>query len=127
MASTARPTLFESDVRMLLAISARWMHSVLLAPADVRDLRERIRAALSACGRSGCCRLIIGRNMGESDIARQIRDDHEQWERQRDRRREQDDKRTDRFIRWFLWPMCALMGLMLLVLIYMVTPTMINA
>jgi len=61
--------------------------------------------------------------MGESDFARQLRDAREKCKRQR----EQDDKRTDRFIRWFFWPMCAIVGLMCLVVIYVVTPTFINA
>jgi uncharacterized membrane protein len=68
--------------------------------------------------------------MGDSDFARQMREDRERWERQRkeeERRHEAALKQTDRFIRWFAWPMCALMGLMFLVLMYTVTPTIINA
>ncbi|MDH6148378.1 hypothetical protein [Paraburkholderia sp. WSM4179] len=30
----------------------------------------------------------------------------------------------DRFIRWFAWPMCALVGLSFLVLLYTVAPAM---
>lgn len=116
-----------SGRKSLPSISATWVYSVLESPADVRDFRQRIKAALSACECSGCCRLIIGGNMGESDIARQIRENVERRERQleeADRRRNEADKRTDRFIRWFAWPMCALMFLLL---IYTVTPTIINA
>lgn len=68
--------------------------------------------------------------MGESDVTRQMRGDRERWEREREeeaRRRKEADKQTDRLIRWFAWPMCALMGLMFLVLIYTVAPTIINA
>jgi cell division septal protein FtsQ len=68
--------------------------------------------------------------MGESDFARQMREDRERWERQReeeDRRQKEAERRTDLFLRWFAWPMCALMGLMFLVLLYTVTPAIINA
>ncbi|MFM0141279.1 hypothetical protein [Paraburkholderia sp. RL18-085-BIA-A] len=68
--------------------------------------------------------------MGESDLAPQISKDRERWERQHeeeDRRRKEADKQTDRLIRWFVWPMCALVGLMFLVLMYTRAPTIINA
>ncbi|CAD6532447.1 hypothetical protein LMG28727_02937 [Paraburkholderia kirstenboschensis] len=76
------------------------------------------------------CRLNIGRDIGDSDFARQMREDRERWERQRkekERTQEAALKQTDPFIRWFAWPVCALMGLIFLVLMYTVTPTIINA
>ncbi|MGF6664068.1 cell division septal protein FtsQ [Paraburkholderia atlantica] len=68
--------------------------------------------------------------MGESDFARQIREDRERWERkleEQDRSFKEDDKRLRRFIRWVIWPMCALIGVLFLVLLYTVTPAIINA
>jgi hypothetical protein len=68
--------------------------------------------------------------MGESDFERQLREEREQWARyseEEDRRRKAAAIRSDRFIRWFDWSLCTLIGLMVLVLDYTFAPTIINA